>query len=97
MIEEAIVLFGIKHFQQGTGGVSVDPSANLVDFINQYERVLRSDSLEGLNNFPGKRTEYTHQSDSFNCFEMEGREEGHTQHKSAYDPLSLQRPSIHPH
>ena len=44
-------LFGIKHFQEGGGGVSLPPTTHLINLINQDEGVLCFGLLERLDGF----------------------------------------------
>ena len=53
MVQEGGILFGVEHLKKSTGGVTIDPLADLVDLINEDQRVLDSDALECLNNLPG--------------------------------------------
>ena len=48
VVQESCILFGIEHFQQSTGGVAIVATSNLVDFINQDERILSTNTLESL-------------------------------------------------
>ena len=54
MVQEGGILFGVEHLKKSTGGVTIDPLTDLVDLINEDQRVLDSDALECLNNLPGQ-------------------------------------------
>lgn len=54
MIQESGILLRVKHLKEGTGRVTVDSLTNLVDFIDEDQRILDSDALECLNNLPGQ-------------------------------------------
>lgn len=51
MIQECRILLWVKHFQEGARGVAVDPTTNLVNLIDQYQRVFGADTLQGLDDF----------------------------------------------
>ena len=54
MIQETGVLFGVEHLEESTGRVTVDSLTNLVDFVDEDQRVLDPDALECLDDFPGQ-------------------------------------------
>jgi hypothetical protein len=53
VIQESAILLGVEHLKESTGRVAVDPLADLVDFIDEDQRVLDSDAFKCLNNLPG--------------------------------------------
>ena len=52
MIDERIVLPGIKHFEQGAGGIAAKVCADLVDLVEHEHRIPRADAPEFLNKTP---------------------------------------------
>ena len=46
MIQETSILFWIEHLKEGTRRVSVVTPTDLVDFVNEDERILSLDALE---------------------------------------------------
>lgn len=58
VIQERPVLLRIKHLQEGARRVSVVATADLVDFVNQNERVLGSDLLQSLDGFTRHSTAF---------------------------------------
>lgn len=48
MIQEGVVLLGVKHFQEGASRVAVYPLTDLVDFVDEDQWVLDTDTLECL-------------------------------------------------
>ena len=48
MIQECRVLLRIQHLEQGTSGVTVVSATNLVNLINEYQRILGAHALECL-------------------------------------------------
>jgi hypothetical protein len=57
MVEERGILFGIKHLQERTRRVPINPSSNFVNFIKHNKRVLGSHTLEGLDDLARKRSD----------------------------------------
>lgn len=53
MIKEGSILLRIKHLQEGTSRVTIMPTANLVDFVDQDQGILGTHTLESLNDLPG--------------------------------------------
>jgi hypothetical protein len=51
VIQEGSVLLRIQHLEQSTRWISVMPLSNLVDFIDQNQRVLGCNLLQRLNRF----------------------------------------------
>ena len=51
MIKECRILLGVQHLKQGTCRITIMPSADFVDFVNENKRVLSADALQGLYNF----------------------------------------------
>lgn len=49
MIQELRVLLGVEHLEKSTRGVAVVSSTNLVDLVDEHERVFRVHLLERLN------------------------------------------------
>ena len=56
VIKEGRVLLRVEHFQEGTRRITVVPATNLVDFVNEHERVLRTNALQGLDDLPREST-----------------------------------------
>jgi len=56
VIQESSVLFRIEHLKESTGRVTVDSLTDLVDFIDEDQRILDSDALECLDDLPGEGT-----------------------------------------
>ena len=54
MIQETVILFRVQHLQKRTGRIPVDPAPDFVDFVNEYERVFRSDPFESLDDLSWK-------------------------------------------
>ena len=57
VIVEAVVLFGIQHFQQGGCGIAAHVRAHLVDFVEQEQRVLHADFRHLLDELAGHGTD----------------------------------------
>lgn len=57
MIAEIAVLFRIKHFKQGRGGIAAEVVAELVDFVKHDHGVARSGLFHGLDDAPGERAD----------------------------------------
>jgi len=66
VIQEGSVLLRVEHLEQSARRVPVVSSANLVDFINQNERILGSDFLQGLDRFTRHSTAWFVIGQSFN-------------------------------
>ena len=47
-IQETVVLFRIQRLQKSTSWVSINPTSNLVDFIDKYKRVFHLDTFQSL-------------------------------------------------
>lgn len=56
MVQESVVLFGIEHLQKCACRVPINATSDLVHLINENERILRTDSLESLDDFSRKGT-----------------------------------------
>jgi hypothetical protein len=56
MVQESIVLLRVKHLQKCARWVPVDATSDLVYLIDEDEGVLRSDTLECLNDLSWKGT-----------------------------------------
>ena len=54
MVQECGILLGVEHLEESTSRVTVYSLTDLVDFINEYQRVLDSDALESLDNLSGQ-------------------------------------------
>ena len=54
MIQESSVLLGVKHLEQRTRGISIVSTSNLVDLVNEYQRVFRPDALQCLDDLARK-------------------------------------------
>jgi len=54
VIQESGILLRVEHLKESTGRVTVDSLTDLVDFINEDQRVLNSDALECLDDLPGQ-------------------------------------------
>lgn len=57
MVEELRVLLGVQHLEEGTGWVTVVPSSDLVDLVDEDEGVLSLDLLERLDDLSGHRSD----------------------------------------
>jgi hypothetical protein len=57
MIKECIVLFGIQHFEEGAGGITIDTTTDLINFIDQNEGIFRADAFQSLNNLARQSSE----------------------------------------
>lgn len=42
----------VEHLEESTGGVTVYPLTDLVDFIDEDQRILDPNAFECLDNFP---------------------------------------------
>jgi hypothetical protein len=56
VIQEAIVLLRVEHFQESTSRIPIDTSANLVHLVDQHKWVLSAYSLESLHDLARQRT-----------------------------------------
>ena len=56
MVQEGVVLFRVEHLQKCARWVPVDATTDLVHLIDEDERILRTDTLECLNNLSRKGT-----------------------------------------
>ena len=56
MIQESIVLFWVEHLQKRARRVPVDAASDLVHLIDEDERILRTNTLECLNDLSRKGT-----------------------------------------
>jgi len=54
VVQECGILLGVEHLEESTSRVTVYSLTDLVDFINEYQRVLDSDALESLDNLSGQ-------------------------------------------
>ena len=54
MIQESSVLLRIQHLEQGTSGITVVPTSNLINLIDKDERVLGPNTLQSLDDLSGK-------------------------------------------
>lgn len=52
VIQESVVLLRVEHLEERASGVAIYPLANLVDFINEDQWILDTNSLECLDNLP---------------------------------------------
>jgi hypothetical protein len=50
VIQESGILLGVEHLKEGAGRVAVDSLTDLVNFIDEDQRILDSDALECLDN-----------------------------------------------
>ena len=41
MVTEMVILFTVQNLQQGGRGIALIVAADLVDFINQHQRILK--------------------------------------------------------
>ena len=57
MVGEAEVLLGIEHFQQRTGGIAPEVTADLVQFIEHEHRVLAAALSQFLEYSAGQRSD----------------------------------------
>ena len=57
VVKERRVLLGIKHLKERTRRIAVVSTTDLVNFINEYERVLSTDALQRLDDLSGKSSE----------------------------------------
>ena len=57
MVKERRVLLGIKHLEQRTRRIAVVSTTDLVNFINEHERVLSTDALQRLDDLSRKSSE----------------------------------------
>ena len=57
MIAERVVLFRIEHLEQRRRGVAAEVVAELVDLIEDEDRVLRFGPSQALDNLAGERTD----------------------------------------
>ena len=48
MVTKGVVLLGVQHFQQSARGVTAEVSAQLVNFVEQEQRVLGADLVQVL-------------------------------------------------
>jgi hypothetical protein len=48
MIQEAVVLFRVEHFQKGARRITVDSTPNFINLVNEDERVFRPNSFQSL-------------------------------------------------
>ena len=53
VVGEGAVLFGVEHFQQRTGRVATEVVAQLVDFVEQEQRVFHAGFDDALDDFAG--------------------------------------------
>ena len=51
---KALFWRGIEHFEQGGGGIAAEIGADLVDFVEQDDRVAGFDAAQGLNDAAGQ-------------------------------------------
>ena len=56
VIGEGVVLRRIEHFEEGRGRIALERDAQLVHFVEQEDRVLRSRLLHALNDPSGHGT-----------------------------------------
>ena len=56
MIEESIILLRVQHLEKRARRITVDTPANLVNLVNQHQRVLRPYSLQSLDDLAWQRT-----------------------------------------
>ena len=54
VIQKCIVLFWVKHLKECACRITVDATSDLVHLVDQDERVLRTHTLEGLNDLTRK-------------------------------------------
>jgi hypothetical protein len=52
MIQESAVLLRVEHLEESTGRVAVYPLTDLVDLIDEDQRVLDTNAFECLDDFP---------------------------------------------
>ena len=57
MVGEGEVLFRVQHFQQGRGRVAPEVHAQLVDFVQHEQRVVRAGGAQRLDDAPGQRAD----------------------------------------
>src|SRR5690606_22350986 len=57
VIAELMILFRVKHFEQGTGRVAPEVSSQLVDFVQHNHRVDGLDTAQGLDETARHRTD----------------------------------------
>lgn len=83
MIQESSVLLRVEHLKESTGRVTVDSLTNLVDFIDEDQRVLDSDALECLYDLPWQGPVDIWTSEQTSMHRSGPR---HTRHRSFGDP-----------
>jgi len=54
VVQESAVLLGIEHLKESASRVTVDSLTDLVDFIDEYQRILDSNALECLDYLSGQ-------------------------------------------
>ena len=54
VIQESSVLLRVEHLEESAGRITVDSLTNLVDFVDEDQRVLDSYALECLDDLPGQ-------------------------------------------
>ena len=83
VIQESGILFRVKHLKESTGRVAIDPFADLIDLIDEDQRILDSDTLERLNNLPGQGSANARTLEQASGHKADSQ---HTQHKSFDGP-----------
>ena len=53
MVVEGVVLLGVEHLQQSAGGVAAEVAAELVDFIEEHQRIAHPACLTAAMMRPG--------------------------------------------
>ena len=56
VIQESSVLLRVEHLKKSTGRVAVDSFPDLVDLIDEDQRILNSNAFECLDDLPGEGT-----------------------------------------
>jgi hypothetical protein len=52
VVQEGVILLRVEHLEERAGRVAIYPLANLVDFINEDQRILDTNAFECLDNLP---------------------------------------------
>lgn len=56
VVQETGVLFRVEHLKESASRVAIDSLTNLVNFIDEDQGILDSDTLECLDNLSGEGT-----------------------------------------
>jgi len=69
VIQKCVVLFWVEHLEECACRITVDATSDLVHLVDQDKGVLRTHTLEGLNDLTRKGTTLTSE-----CAPKEGRQ-----------------------